>query len=199
METQPQQICPWWLGYFLLNPLRRYRHDPNNILLPYIRPGMRIVDFGCAMGYFSLPLAELTGENGRVYCLDIQQKMLKRLERRAEKAGLSHIIDTRLVGRDVIISDLEGMIDFILLFAVVHEVPDKNGLFGMLYRLSRQGGRVLFAEPKGHVGYDEFNLSVSMAEKNGFVLEKRLKINGSHAALLRVRLHNRHPVAMIND
>lgn len=184
-QAQAQHICPWWLGYFLINPVRKYRHDPDKILIPYIRPGMQVLDYGCAMGYFSLPLARLTGENGKVYCIDIQEKMINKLQKRAKKAGLDHIIETRLVGRDVIISDLEGEIDFTLLFAVVHEVPDQKGLFEMMNRLIKPAGRILFAEPKGHVGIANFNNSVSLAQKAGFILEKRLKIKSSHAAVLR--------------
>lgn len=185
MKEEKQRVCPWWLGYFLINPLRRYRHNPENILIPYIRPGMKIMDYGCAMGYFSLPMARLTGEDGKIYCMDVQKKMLSRLVKRAEKADLGHLIDARLVDKDLDISDLEGMIDFFLLFAVVHEVPDKAGLFEMLNMLAKPGARILFAEPRGHVNSDAFHHSVSLAEKSGFIAERRITIKGSHALTLR--------------
>lgn len=30
-----KRVCPWWLGYWLLNPLRRLIHNPDKILAPY--------------------------------------------------------------------------------------------------------------------------------------------------------------------
>jgi 2-polyprenyl-3-methyl-5-hydroxy-6-metoxy-1,4-benzoquinol methylase len=59
-------VFPWWLGYMLLNPLRRFSQNPKKILNIYVSPGMKVMDIGCAMGFFSLPLARLVGEQGQV-------------------------------------------------------------------------------------------------------------------------------------
>ena len=45
------------------------------------------MDVGCGMGYFSLPLARLTGESGHVIAADLQERMLEGLRRRAVYAG----------------------------------------------------------------------------------------------------------------
>lgn len=80
------QICPWWMGYALLIPLRKLGQDPFKILNPYVKTGMMIMDYGSAMGYFSLPMAKMVGDKGKVYCVDIQKKMLEKLQQRARKA-----------------------------------------------------------------------------------------------------------------
>ena len=36
--------CPWWFGYFLLNPLRRLGQRPTRVLAPFVRPGMLVVE-----------------------------------------------------------------------------------------------------------------------------------------------------------
>ena len=59
-----------------------------------------VVDVGCAMGYFTLPLAGLVGPTGRVIAVDLQARMLRALDRRARRAGLSEPIETRRCGAD---------------------------------------------------------------------------------------------------
>ncbi|QTA78393.1 SAM-dependent methyltransferase [Desulfonema limicola] len=90
-----KRVCPIWIGYLLLNPIRKLYQNPEKILSPYVSEGMTVLDMGCAMGYFSIPLARLVGTDGKVICADIQEKMLKSLEKRAAKAGLSDRIETR--------------------------------------------------------------------------------------------------------
>ena len=77
-------VCPWWLGYLLASPLRRLLQDPVEIVKPYAEEGMTVLDVGCGMGFFSLPLANLVGEKGRVVCIDLQDKMIKGLLGRAK-------------------------------------------------------------------------------------------------------------------
>ena len=43
-------------------------------------PGMKIMDIGCGPGFFTLPMAELTGKDGLVIAVDIQDEMLKMSE-----------------------------------------------------------------------------------------------------------------------
>jgi 2-polyprenyl-3-methyl-5-hydroxy-6-metoxy-1,4-benzoquinol methylase len=154
------------------------------MLLPYVKPDMKAVDYGCAMGYFSLPLAQLVGKNGQVYAIDIQQKMLNSLTKRAEKTGLNHIIKTVLITENTNFNELTGQIDFVLLFYMVHEVPDKQELFETIGKMVKSGGLVLFAEPRGHVSKTAFGNSVALAEMQGFHELQKINVKGSHAVVL---------------
>ncbi len=180
------RVCPWWLGYLLASPLRRLLQDPEEIVSPYVEEGMSVLDIGSGMGFFSLPLAKLVGEKGRVVCIDLQEKMIKGLLARAKEAGLTERIDARVCSlRTFGISDLAGKIDFALAFALVHEVPDKERLFGEIHAAMKLSGKVLMAEPKGHVSRPDFERTVSLAQGCGFEVTSDLKIRRSHAALLR--------------
>ena len=111
----PHRVCPWWLGYFLISPLRRIGQQPRNILLPYVDEGHTVLEPGAGMGFFTLELARLVGPSGRVIALDVQPKMLKALKRRARKAGLLDRIDARLVAPNSLgARDLSGSVDFTL-------------------------------------------------------------------------------------
>jgi len=180
-----KSVCPWWLGYFLINPFRKYLHNPENILGPYLKKGMKVIDYGSAMGYFSLPMAKMVGEKGKVYCFDIQEKMLDKLASRAKKSGLENIIEPCLIsGNDKIFNDLNQHADFALLFAVAHEVPDREQLFKNLYGMLKSKSILLFSEPAGHVPLSDFLQSISYAEKAGFIPLIQPKIGKGHSILL---------------
>ena len=181
---EKNHVCPWWMGYVLLIPLRKYGQNPEKILKDFVKPGMKVIDYGCAMGYFSLPLANMVGKAGKVYCFDIQEKMLDKLSSRAKNAGVESIVEPRLVkNEDDIFIGLEETANFALLFAVVHEVPDKEKLFRDIFQMLKPGGRVLFAEPKGHINTTDFENSSDRAKKAGFKPVSKLNISRSHAVL----------------
>lgn len=182
----PHRVCPWWLGYFLLNPFRRYRENPANILTPHVRQGMTVLEPGPGMGFFTLELARMVGASGRVVAVDIQTKMLDRLKRRAAKAGLLDRLDARLASSDsMAIADLAGSVDFTLAFAVVHEFPDAARFFAEVAAASKSGASLLLAEPAGHVKAAEFDAELKAASDAGFALVDHPLIRGSHTALLK--------------
>ncbi len=74
--TGQKFVCPWWLCFTFDNPLRKLLHDPEAILRPYVHEGDRVIDIGPGMGYFTIPLAQLVGAQGRVTAIDIQSKCL---------------------------------------------------------------------------------------------------------------------------
>lgn len=175
--------------------MRRLLQDPAEIVLPYVEEDMTVLDIGCGMGFFSLPLAKLVGEKGRVICIDLQEKMIKGLLARAKKAGLIDRIDTRVCGQNTLgVSDLAGKIDFALAFALVHEVPDKDRLFSEIHCAMKPGAKLLVAEPGGHVSKPDFERTVSLAQSMGFEAVEDLKIRRSHAVLLRAL-----PVSLLFD
>src|SRR3954447_24902465 len=50
-------VCPWWIGYLLVSPLRRWMQNPDELIAPYVTPGMTVLEPGPGMGFFTLPLA----------------------------------------------------------------------------------------------------------------------------------------------
>ena len=155
----------------LVSPLRRFLEDPEKILTPFVREGMAVLEIGPGMGYYSLPLARMVGNSGRVVCVDVQERMLRSLQKRAAKAGLiDRITPVLSSGESLRLEAYEAMIDFAYLFAVVHEVPDKAKLFEGVYRAMKYGGRLLFSEPNGHVTQKEFDKSVAIATSKGLAI-----------------------------
>jgi ubiquinone/menaquinone biosynthesis C-methylase UbiE len=180
-----KRICPWWLGYFLISPLRRLWYDPAKFLAPFVKPGMTVLEPGPGMGFLTLELARLVGPSGRVVAVDIQPKMLDRLRKRAEKAGLIGRLDTRLAKPNGLgVEDMDGKVDFVLAFAMVHEVEDKEAFFREVGRALKPGGKVLLSEPKGHVNKKDFAETVEMAVRSGFAASDGPKIRSDFSAVL---------------
>ncbi|MFO8010438.1 MAG: class I SAM-dependent methyltransferase [Dehalococcoidia bacterium] len=182
------RTCPVWMGYLLASPVRKLFHNPNKIIEEQVSPGMRVLDVGCAMGFFSLPMARRVGPSGKVVCVDIQERMIRKLQERARKAGLSERIEARVCNSDSLaLDDMNRTFNFILAFAVVHEITDNKRFFEQIWRVTAPYGRVLFVEPKGHVSEKEFEKCLSQAEDAGFDSEEYLKISKSHAVLMEKR------------
>ncbi len=180
-----EKVCPVWVGYLLSNPVRKLFQNPKNILSPYVEEGMKVLDIGCAMGFFSLPLAQLVGPNGKVVCVDLQEKMIKSLEKRAHKAGLGDRIETRLCCQDSLgLDNLREEVDFALAFAVIHEVPDASRLFSEIHRTLKPRAIALVAEPKGHVSAEDFEMYVSIAKQSCFEPVERPTISYSLSVLI---------------
>jgi len=183
-----EKVCPVWVGYLLASPVRKLFQNPKKLLGPYVEEGRMVLDVGCAMGFFSLPLARMVGSNGKVICVDVQEKMIESLEKRARKAGLADRIETRINHPNSLgLDDLQEDIDFALAFAVVHEVPDASRFFSEIYTTIKSSGSVLVVEPKGRVEEKEFEISVSVAEQHGFTVSDHPHISRYRAVLLEKR------------
>ena len=175
-------VCPWWGGYFLDNPIRRLLHRPEQILAPFVRPGMTVLDFGCGMGLFSLAAAGLVGEQGRVIAVDLQPQMLVALGRRAAKAGLKDRIRLHRSEPDRI--GLAEPCDLVLAFWSAHEVPDPEQLFIDIRACLVPEGAFLIAEPIGHVTAEKFAAMLNRAQQLGFRHRESPRIRWSHTAVL---------------
>jgi len=161
-----EHVCPWWMGYLIDNPLRRLIHNPEKILGPYVKPEMTVIDVGCGMGFFSIAMAKMVGDQGQVIAVDLQQKMLDGMRRRAEKAGVAARIHAHRCEADNLNIDTEA--DFVLAFAMVHEVPDTKRLLSQVYACLKPGGKFLVAEPRLHVPTSSFQRMLEIAAAVGF-------------------------------
>jgi predicted RNA methylase len=106
-----KRVCPYFVGYCLVNPLRRLIHNPDKTRA-LRRGGMTVLDVGPGMGFFSIPMAEMVGSGGMVVCADVQERMLRALQRRAEAARLDDRIVLRFAGLILCASKISREIDF---------------------------------------------------------------------------------------
>ncbi|MGO9120889.1 MAG: class I SAM-dependent methyltransferase [Desulfomonilaceae bacterium] len=178
-----KHVCPWWLGYLLACPIRRWFQNPEKILSPYINEGMTVLEIGPGMGFFTIPAARMVGAGGKVIVVDVQEKMLKALVKRAKKAGVADRIVPKLIEPDSI--GVSEPIDLCLLFYVVHEVPDPASLFSQIKAILKPGGKVLIVEPVGwYVIEKGFQENLAKASAAGLKVIGKPQIRRSRSALL---------------
>jgi 2-polyprenyl-3-methyl-5-hydroxy-6-metoxy-1,4-benzoquinol methylase len=178
-------ICPAWLGYFLLNPIRKLFEDPERMLGGVVREGMTVLEPGCGMGYFTIPLAKMVGESGKIVAVDIQPGMLSALKRRALKAGLSERIEIRQAAEGGLgLEDLASRVDLVIAIHMVHEVTDRESFFRQTWNVLKPDGRLLLVEPQFHVSRKEMEKTVSLARGVGFVAVEGMKGLPSRGVLL---------------
>ena len=179
-----EHVCPWWCCFTFDNFLRKLFHNSEEILRPYVVEGNTILDIGPGMGYFSIPLARMVGEKGKVIAADIQPEMLEALRRRARRAGVEEQIITHLCKADSLGLDMQ--FDFVLAFWMFHEVPNQLVFFKEIKSLLKPSGKFLLSEPILHVNQAMFEKTVKTAESVGLVLKEKPKISLSRSALFTV-------------
>lgn len=160
------RVCPVERAGTLDNRVRRWLQNPRRILRPFVGEGMTVLDLGCGPGFFTLDMADLVGEGGRVFAADLQAGMLEKIGDKIRGTDLESRITLHQCAATGI--GLSEQVDFALLFYLVHEVPDKEAFFGELATMVRPGGRVLMVEPPFHVSKAAFADTVACAGGAGF-------------------------------
>jgi ubiquinone/menaquinone biosynthesis C-methylase UbiE len=178
------QVCPGFLAGFLSSRIRRFIHNPEQILDGYVRSGDTLMDIGCGPGFFTIPMARMVGERGTVWAVDIQDEMLELTRRAAERAGVLPRIRLHKGSGSSLMLDLPPVVSFALVFHVLHETTDQASILKDLSRVLRPGGLVLLAEPRGIVGPEEFRNSVEIAIGAGFAVRDLPSIRLSRSVLL---------------
>jgi ubiquinone/menaquinone biosynthesis C-methylase UbiE len=150
-EYQGRQIAQTmhWLGAEWLIRNEREREERCSLMLTSlgVKPGMTVCDMGCGNGFYTLQLAKMVGEKGRVYAVDIQPEMLKLLQQRADKAGLKNIVPVQGELWDPKLPP--GKIDLILLVDVYHEFSHPVQMLAGMRAALAPGGNAVLVEYRG--------------------------------------------------
>jgi ubiquinone/menaquinone biosynthesis C-methylase UbiE len=177
------RVCPVELAGSLDNRFRRWVQNPQKILEKYVQEGMTVLDIGCGPGFFSLALAQMVGPSGRVIAADLQEGMLQNLEGKIRGTALEgrialHRCEAGKIG-------VSEPVDLVLAFYVVHEIPDKGGLFIEVASILKPDGSVFIAEPPFHVSRADFEETLGKAQGAGFAIAERPKLFLSKAVVLK--------------
>jgi len=115
-----------------------------------VKEGFRVLDYGCGPGGYIKAVAELVGESGRVFALDVEPLALDLVRKLAVKE--------RLLNVETVLSDCKtglasGSLDVVLVYDVFHGLRDPDCVLGELHRVLKPGGILSFSDH--HMREDE--------------------------------------------
>jgi ubiquinone/menaquinone biosynthesis C-methylase UbiE len=135
-----------YLGAPWLTRESRDREEDCATLLKALRiqPGQTVCDMGSGNGFYSLRIAPLVGERGKVIAVDIQREMLEMLK---EQAADQRIANIETIYGTVIDPKLSPeSIDLMLMVDVYHEFSHPEQMLAAIRKSLKPTGRVALVE-----------------------------------------------------
>ena len=181
-----KRICPVERAGGLDNSLRRLVQNPKKILSPYINEGMTVLDLGCGPGFFSIEIARILNNSGKIIAADLQDGMLDKVREKIKGTELEKRIQLHKCAEGK--TGITERVDFILCFYMVHEVPDQDKLFLELKSILKPGGKIFIIEPKFHVTEKSFKNMISKINALGLDIVDKPKVFFSRSVLLTIKI-----------
>ncbi|MEM0127657.1 MAG: methyltransferase domain-containing protein [Thermoplasmatales archaeon] len=174
------------------------RGDPNNIILKLgIREGMKVVDLGSGVGFYSIPISREVGTTGRVFATDIDLDSLKAVRKKVTESGYQNISVLRCSIDHLPIKENE--MDVVFLANVFHDIEDKKSLLSEIGRVIKREGFVVDLDwsnvptehgPPLHIRISE-SAAVKIFESSGFKLIKSMRENGHYVLIFTLDYRNK--------
>ena len=109
-----------------------------------IKEGMKVADIGCHEGYLSVHLANVVGDKGQVYAVDVRADRLELLT--------EHLKERKLENVSVILGDYdnpklpENTLDVVVIMDTYHEITDYMTILSHVKTALKPGGRIVIIE-----------------------------------------------------
>ena len=170
-----------------------FTNPEQNILYLGLKEGMRVADFGAGTGFYSKAASARVGHSGKVYAIEVQKDLVKKLENEIKNWGISNI--------DCIWGDIERRggtkisdqsMDAVIVSNVLFQTEDKLGLIDEVKRVLKKGGKVLLIDWSGSFGgmgpTPQSVVTESMAkelfEKRGFKFLENISTSVHHYGII---------------
>lgn len=159
-----------------------------------IQIGFKVADLGCGnLGHFVFPAAEMVGEKGVVYAVDILPAVLQNIQNQAKFLGVTNVVPVWADLEKINGMKIEnGSIDLALLINTLFQVKDKETVLKEAWRILKTGGTLLVGDWKLESSPLGPPLALrvnpkdiqNLAEKVGFILERSFELGPYHFGLI---------------
>ena len=156
------------------NNIKNYTEERCKEILKRIgiEKGQTVLDFGCGGGNYTIPVAKIIGNKGKVYAVDEDGYKLKDLQEKAKSANL-HNIETIKTSGELNFEFEDGAFDAVLLYDIFWyfslQSPDLLELLKGVYRVLKPDG--LISVYPEHIETEKLKQKM---EKSGFHLVNQI-------------------------
>ncbi len=148
-----------------------FAHPGRNVGALDVEPGMVIADLGAGSGHYTLQFAERLGGTGRVYSIDVQRDLLRRIKNEADRRGFKNV--------DTIVGDIERLhgthiadasVDLVLMSNLLFQLEHPKAALAEAWRIIKPSGRLALIDwsdspPAGGPGLGPRKKDVLLKEK----------------------------------
>lgn len=160
--------------------------NPHRILRKYIHPGMTVLDLGCGPGFFTLEMAQLLKDEGKVFALDVQQGMLDILnEKLNQNPNMRKMVHVRCNTEKSL--EIFEKVDFVVAFYCFHEIRCLDEVISQLKNICKSTTQILLSEQIAHVSKQMFQDFIRRMEIAGFEISDHPHIFLSRTVVMRLK------------
>lgn len=164
---------PQFLANLIDNPLRRKIQPPHEMPIRHgVLPGMTVLEVGPGNGRYTIETARRVGSHGKVVTIDIEPKMIERVQQRAEAEGITNL--EAKVANVYHLPFQDRTFDAVYMSSVIGEIPQPERAMPEFHRLLTQSGTLAFSELFFDPDYPLAQTLIRMASKHNFRLKRRL-------------------------
>lgn len=130
------------------NPLRRRFDDPIKTLKSAgLKPGLRVLEVGCGPGFFTIPAADIVGNEGVVYALDVHPRAIGRVQKKIQSKGIKNVRTMLTNASDI---GLPGQsIDLAFMFGLPYIIGGQINVIREIHRILKPGGILSYKKTRG--------------------------------------------------
>lgn len=129
---------------------RKYLPPRETLLKLGLREGDVMADVGCGIGYFTIPAAEIVGETGKVFAMDISTEMIHEVKEKIKEKHLTNVIPIVTEENDLKVED--ALFTYTFISTVLHEVDDIHRFLHEVKRIMADDGKIVVIEWQKRVG-----------------------------------------------
>ncbi len=162
MQNTDTQKPMSWLAFQVMRLMmtirRRFRNIGEEINLAGIKKGLYVLDFGCGLGFNTIPAAKAVGKKGRVFALDISEQAISITTKKVRKHKLDNV---ELIQSDCDTGLEDKSVDLVYLHNTLPIVKEKQKVLDEITRVLKTGGRLSYMSRVGSRIYGQDIISDS--------------------------------------